>query len=1088
MSPCAANPRTSEHWAFLERLAALDTPIHKGAEWLAKDGKWVGPLGRSTHLHRVNVESEADHLRRLANELAKLKNDPPAIIQAKLAGKVAAIDVDDTAKLEKTRAELDRRGIEVVAETASPREGNAGRHLYVARSASLKHTEGRGEWAGVEIKSNASITTPGSVRPKPSHEGRPYVLVFDNLDKLLTEGPDPAGLAALDQLRLDMLGKNGTGVGRMRAAAPAHVRIDECPEVEWDMDRVHAAGGTQAQTRVVTEWLEDNWRALVATVPGTGYNTALNEFTFDTCKWVEVGLADWWPEEAAEAACREVFGGPDAADSATIASAVRGQEEKGDIRDWSEVRAPVVDPATGEVNPPPGPEPAPMPTSDASPVGGPPEDVTPEPVGDAAVPTSVGGTTEPGQDTAPAPATTSSDAVTGRVMATSLVEAIATGRPYHTDPVELVGDGKVFVKHDPANPDQHGTWVSKRVQNESGEWTWTAQRIASYYMWQCAERVLPGSDLEGHDVRVRCEVVTPKGTFRTHWMGAEYATSPNRVLTAARARVSLSGRGPAADIMRSALVTTAHEERTVVRPLTRLGWHDVDGRAVWAGNIGSVDGSGALADLVAEALQGKGGPITRPAVARIGYDRTRDEVGPMVSAWRTVGEDWVTLTLLGMNIAALCRLSRRGSVLVLGETDAGKTLLVKLARAWTADVPTGVKSTVHDLTADSVAGGRAFMAYASDQMQTADDLRQAGESNHHQGEGLAEVLSQVALGGDAAARGTETGGVRADDSTNLASLMSGEKPPERGAGITNRILILRLVWREDEWDQCTLALEPDGALDDYKDVWADSGEARAAMGRVIQWIAARADALGSLAVLSREMDTIYGDEYKRLVKVMPKGPTRPVELAAVVSTGLIVLRRVLADLGQSEHAPSQEDVDAALATVVAASRALAKEDSPYRLLVEHVATRLASGRAVLTNAAGGPVGYETGLAAACGWPIGAHHLSGRPILGRLSVDGVHAVLTNAALEDGRTHCDRLRVLSLKQLQQLCKENTEERKGDYTDPSHGVGRVRGYVVLLEDLGVEKMTPPTAVKDAHALEEAARRAKQDEEAERRLRAVS
>lgn len=686
----------------------------------------------------------------------------------------------------------------------------------------------------------------------------------------------------------------------------------------------------------------------------------------------------------------------------------------------------------------------------------------------------------PANHTTPSPADTATGDDQLPVPLIPLAVALETGQATTSPRVHVPGVGVAWAEHAPGDPQTHGTWLAAMKlrtfpDGEGGTYRERVEvttRVAEYYVRQAAERIEPGNHIDGDTIRVRCDVVTAAGTWTSPWLTPVEAAQAGTVITKSRARVALPGGREARETLAGLLPVLWADEIERHRPIPATGWTTLDGRAafVGVGPLGTVtaDGITTSPDMTAEPLTDArtGRPLERACMQRVGHDALHGDMSGMVRAWRAVAPDRVTLTVLGLELAARARLTTRGGAILHGKTGTGKTALAGVVKTWSVAAPAETKSWHYDLPRDSEASCLDRAGRVRDSLNIADDLRELGEHRAISPADTAASLAQVAQGGEGGTRSDGVGGTRAATAGRFTLLVTAEHLPTRGEGILNRLLHLP-VEHDHRARGLTINLP---ALRAYTDEWADTGLARACMASLTRWLAARADALGGVEAMTAEHDRLWALHRRALearTSTAPgtdragdeEGGARTIDMAASVLTGLAILRDYMTEHGQGAAAPTETDALEAMVSVVRTTWRGTRTQDPAALVIGWVRDQLDAGQGALEGADGRPVqGIDPNdpLPRACGWTV-----DGRPVpLGRLGRDGHHVLIYPAAWERARMAVPELRGMNGAQIREAVRAvgvvSLQGPEGGLVASSVARGK-RGAVLTADALGLPPLDP-------------------------------
>jgi len=294
----------------------------------------------------------------------------------------------------------------------------------------------------------------------------------------------------------------------------------------------------------------------------------------------------------------------------------------------------------------------------------------------------------------------------------------------------------------------------------------------------------------------------------------------------------------------------------------------------------------------------------------------------------------VGAALLGALWSAPLRLETRPVVVVEGQPDSGKEILCTALVSFVAAIRLGDRQPpLLGLRGKSEFGVRSCLGWVRDTLVLADDYRLDGDSQRatKQADRLLATLAQIGYGALEGAKATSTGGARETHDVRATIVMSTETAPVKPA-IRKRICVVS-VGRSDG------IISRGGGYDAFRD--QAGALPRSLMADYLTWLAERIEAHaddrgGGLAALARRADADAHRFY------LATDGRRAAESVAGLAAGWAMFRRYAVARGIVDALPSEEDVAAALATLVQANGSAAAEVDPAARIVETIRDAVAS--------------------------------------------------------------------------------------------------------------------------------------------------
>lgn len=399
--------------------------------------------------------------------------------------------------------------------------------------------------------------------------------------------------------------------------------------------------------------------------------------------------------------------------------------------------------------------------------------------------------------------------------------------------------------------------------------------------------ITDGKFVKQGDPEFEATIVTPDGRVITvEKLRATDAYTPVKLLDRAFAGL------PEPDVMASTPVKNmlrmlGHAQRETRLVTTKGGWAEYNGRATFVEPLGSVDANGLHNEITF--------PITSAdRMAGATSATLPSNVGAVIDAWfaTTPNRPDIALSLLALVAASCMRLDKRTGVWLIAPPKTGKSLLIGALHAWFSKASRGGAFSLILAGSKSTPGGIGTRLARIGGILTADDLR-VTDGNAFQkaetiGQGVYASLDESKLNPDGGDRESKYGSTQACVALTTESLPTGNAME----AIASRVVTVEIT--PGDFDRSA-----GGGYDQWKPFM---GDANAIRGAFIQWLAAKADALGGL-----EQFTAWTTSYVQKVFMELADEdgtvTREAEVVSVLQGGWNLLAEFLAESGYELEAP-----------------------------------------------------------------------------------------------------------------------------------------------------------------------------------------
>lgn len=490
---------------------------------------------------------------------------------------------------------------------------------------------------------------------------------------------------------------------------------------------------------------------------------------------------------------------------------------------------------------------------------------------------------------APAPTTPTqpSGDVAVITVTPELAEAAATGTALR---VEFMPN--LFAVLDGEKTGLYARVTEQRI-NELGEFSdHTVDRlIIPWVAWVSTVvqnvTIQDGNFVKQDDPKFEVTIATPDGrVLVVEDLRATDAYTPTKLLDKAFAGL------PEPDVMASTAVknmlrTLGHTQRNT-RLVTNVGgWANYNGKATFVEPLASVDANGLHNEIsfpITSADRFAG--ATSTVLPR--------NVSEVMDAWFRIAPNRpdIPLALLALIAASCLRLDRRTGVWLIAPPKTGKSLLMSALHAWFSKASRGGAFSL--ILAGNKASPGAIGARIAriGGVVTADDLRVTDGNAFQKAETIGQAvyssLDESKLNPDGGDRESKYGSTKACVTLTTESLPTGNAME----AIASRVVTVEL--QPGDFDRTA-----GGGYDQWKPFM---GAADAIRGAFIQWLAAKADALGGLEQFT-EWTTSYVQE--EFVNLADEDGTvsREAEVVSVLKGGWNLLAEFLAENGYDLEAP-----------------------------------------------------------------------------------------------------------------------------------------------------------------------------------------
>ncbi len=514
----------------------------------------------------------------------------------------------------------------------------------------------------------------------------------------------------------------------------------------------------------------------------------------------------------------------------------------------------------------------------------------------------------------------------------------------------------------------HGIRLRKMERIEAGDGSVTLSpkltNLTNWVAWR--SRVETTKVIDSHGIaqdagtagKVTIELVRRDGRMYFATAEADRLTSLDRILNELDAGVAGPSLPKHDRFVMNALRQFAFDEQERTALYTSTGWTTTkDRRCIYlAGPRGGISAFGIVTPdeyRVGAGLGSEEGSLT-PFQESMGFDSLPETHAELRAAAESI-KAFVAIAakrpdlgvaVLGALWAGPLRMERRAAVMIAAEPGAMKSAyLSRVGGFFSSMEPTGSDFAI-DIDGASQASASSTALWHVDATCLADDFRlDSSAKDNDIKRGTLKLLAQGSYSGAARQRATQQGGNRSVPKRRDVTLITAEIP-DGGTATLSRLVVVPI-------DRTTIAQHGANGgpapIDDWVVDHALTGNARRAFGDYIRWLAETAEReapADPLAWIREEADGTRGDLRQQLRHA------RAGEVVAVLATGWAMMRCWATQRGIDDLLPSEEEIQAALETLVASSAAETAEVNPGLLTMKAITELLESGRMHLTGSGG----------------------------------------------------------------------------------------------------------------------------------------
>jgi len=594
--------------------------------------------------------------------------------------------------------------------------------------------------------------------------------------------------------------------------------------------------------------------------------------------------------------------------------------------------------------------------------------------------------------------------------------------------------------------DAHGVWEMVDEPVPGGKGTQAVPRqLLDWVPWVSARIVLQASpDPKDVEVTYQVEIVDRHGRRDKLEMKKEVYLSIAAIQTETRLKLDIpEERGKKAVSLRNFINSFLGDECAEQTVYAQTGWNVRDGKHIFAAPAGTVTADGIIQVPFSTAT------VQEQA---IGFPSLPDDVRPLAGAicdLIAVVEDMPELgvSLIGAIFGAPLRMSRRGSVMVVGEAGSGKSVMARFSTAFLSS--TSPSDGFIDLKSASVAGTHTATRWFCDLPLIADDFRRpSSKTARERAINTLGVIVNCGYSDLGELKATVDGRRRKTYPTHTFPIITGEDSPDEEDAMKSRIVPVFVA-------KSTIDKSDKGGLQRFASRWVSASSrppVNELYGAYLSWLAGQLDNGGSwcerkgLDGLREASDRYRTDWYQAHAK------TRASEIVAAVATGWAALRAFAVDAGFADLLPSETQLGEVLDRMASETEKQNAETSTLSSILDWAGSALSSGQVVVVGRSGGAPPDD--LAFQLGWRMeqrGWVRLARADELGVLVDDDPTRpaiLISESNLRVVAARCPQTSGLSAAQVVRMARSTWKSRRFR----AHLCGNlcVRGYKFFLDEL--------------------------------------